>query len=116
MADITYEFNCPDCGEDLSAEIVVVSAGHGPTGMGGPPEFSSPGEGPEYYLESDVVCDGDVLDADEGEGSLVKCGRIFDDDFFQSGKAEKEICEQIAEGNAYDYNGPDTLEERDGDI
>lgn len=116
MSDITYGFTCPDCGEDLEAEIVVHSAGHGPTGMHGPPEFSSPGEGPEYSLEKDVVCSG-TLDEELAELGAEggRCKRVFDDDYFQSGKPCDEICEQIA-SREYDYDGPDTLEERDGDV
>lgn len=113
MADITYSFTCPDCGEDLEAEIIVHSAGHGPTGMGGPPEFSSPGEGPEYSLEADVKCTGSVdVTPDAPDSSWYPCGRIFDDDYFQSGKPEDEIIKQISD-REYDYSGPDTREEDD---
>ena len=119
MADLTYNFSCPDCGEDLEAEIIVHSGGHGPTGMGGPPEFSSPGEGPEYSLEKDVVCTGQIDDnaakksePEPADSAWRSCGRIFDDDYFQSGKPCDEICEQIAElGASKMYDEADYLED-----
>lgn len=114
MADITFGFTCPDCGMDLGAEIIVESHGCGPSGMGGPPEFSSPGEGPEYYLEADVVCNGTITE-DESE-TPSPCGKVFDDDYFHTGKVQDQLIERICEPPEYDYDGPDTLEERNGDV
>lgn len=55
MSDLTRGTTCPRCGdEDLEVEIIVESAGS--PGHYGLPEFSSPGEGPEWYIDGDVEC------------------------------------------------------------
>jgi hypothetical protein len=76
---MTFGLECT-CGMDLEVELVVDSAGS--PGYCGLPEMSYPGEGAEWHLSKDEICEG--------------CGKLWDNDAVAAA-FEDQIQQQIAE-------------------
>lgn len=83
-----FPITCPGCGQEdgILLELRITSRGY-------PPSFDDPGDGPEWELEGDPVCEG--------------CGRtLTDDELMATESAQEKLVEELL-SEPDDYPEPD---------
>ena len=104
-------FTCTEemCQNELEVEVSVTP--YVPAQTYGPADRCYPAEGGDIEIEEGVTCAGKVLDED---GNFIRvCGRTYYDTS-DIPKLDDLVVERIKDMK-WDYDGPDTLEEKYGD-
>ena len=101
------EFECP-CGTDScegdSIEVTLTDPGEAPSGMSGPPEFSSPGYGPTFDYEVPTKCScGQPIPEEVQEKLEGQCKQLTEDWDFSPEEREYEPDDDDDRDRGYDY-------------